>query len=189
MTEEIIQKNPHKWSAALFTAIINTCKLCCISTTAKSILRLTHENSCYAFTSLAVWKLELTTILSIYGKNHPKTKLKHAAQNNKLSTLSPAEIYRMVQLNQHEWHTNTYRSQVCQECCPWCMCKVCSSLGQKWGNERAITGSKIILTSPLQWMKTNFKNSSVWRFLLSSGYAILVKIWKWLKVLNSFPLI
>ena len=29
------------------------------------------------------------------------------------------------------------------------MCKVCSSLGQKWGNERAITGSKIILTSPL----------------------------------------
>ena len=28
------------------------------------------------------------------------------------------------------------------------MCKVCSSLGQKWGNERAITGSKIILTSP-----------------------------------------
>ena len=29
------------------------------------------------------------------------------------------------------------------------MCKVCSSLGQKWGNERAITGSKIILTCPL----------------------------------------
>ena len=28
------------------------------------------------------------------------------------------------------------------------MCKVCSSLGQKWGNERAITGSNIILTSP-----------------------------------------
>ena len=40
-------------------------------------------------------------------------------------------------------------SQVCQECCPLCMCKVCSSLGQKWGNERAITGSKIILTCPL----------------------------------------
>ena len=33
-----------------------------------------------------------------------------------------------------------------QECCPWCMCKVCSSLGQKWGNERAITGINIILT-------------------------------------------
>ena len=29
------------------------------------------------------------------------------------------------------------------------MCKVCSSLGQKWGNERAITGRKIILTCPL----------------------------------------
>ena len=51
---------------------------------------------------LAVWKLESTTILTIYGKNHPKTKLKHAAQNNKLSALSSAEIYRMVQLNQHE---------------------------------------------------------------------------------------
>ena len=43
-------------------------------------------------------------------------------------------------------------SQVCQECCPWCMCKVCSSLGQKWGNERAITGSKIILTCPFDKM-------------------------------------
>ena len=29
------------------------------------------------------------------------------------------------------------------------MCKVCSSLGQKWGNERAVTGSNIILTCPL----------------------------------------
>ena len=28
------------------------------------------------------------------------------------------------------------------------MCEACSSLGQKWGNERAITGSKIILTCP-----------------------------------------
>ena len=28
------------------------------------------------------------------------------------------------------------------------MCKVCSSLGQKWGNERAITGINIILTGP-----------------------------------------
>ena len=36
----------------------------------------------------------------------------------------------------------------CEECCSWCMCKVCSSLGQKWGNERAITGSNIILTCP-----------------------------------------
>ena len=29
------------------------------------------------------------------------------------------------------------------------MCKVCSSLEQKWANERAITGSNIILTCPL----------------------------------------
>ena len=53
-----------------------------------------------------VWQFGnwITTIqiLSIYGKNQPKTKLKHAAQNNKLSALSSAEIYRMVQLNQHE---------------------------------------------------------------------------------------
>ena len=33
------------------------------------------------------------------------------------------------------------------------MCKVCSSLVQKWGNERAITGSKIILTSPLEFLR------------------------------------
>ena len=38
-------------------------------------------------------------------------------------------------------------------------------------------------------MKTNFKISQFSRFLLSSGYAILVKIWKWLKLLNSFPFI
>ena len=33
------------------------------------------------------------------------------------------------------------------------------------------------------------QNWSNWRFLLRSGYAILVKIWKWLKLLNSFPFI
>ena len=37
----------------------------------------------------------------------------------------------------------------------------------------------------LQWMKTNLKNSQFSRFLLRSGNAILVKIWKWLKLLNS----
>ena len=37
----------------------------------------------------------------------------------------------------------------------------------------------------LQWMKKNSKNSQFSSFLLRSGYAILVKIWKWLKVLNS----
>ena len=41
----------------------------------------------------------------------------------------------------------------------------------------------------LQWMKTNFKISQFWRFLLRSEYAIQVKIWKWLKLLNSVPFI
>ena len=37
----------------------------------------------------------------------------------------------------------------------------------------------------LQWMKRNFKISQFSRFLLRSGYAILIKISKWLKLLNS----
>ena len=37
----------------------------------------------------------------------------------------------------------------------------------------------------LQWMKKNSKNSQFSSFLLRSGYSILVKIWKWLKLLNS----
>ena len=41
----------------------------------------------------------------------------------------------------------------------------------------------------LQWMKKNSKNSQFWSFLLRSEYAILVKIWKWLKLLNSYPFI
>ena len=41
----------------------------------------------------------------------------------------------------------------------------------------------------LQWMKKNSKNSQFSRFLLRSRYAILVKIWKWLKLLNSVPFI
>ena len=41
----------------------------------------------------------------------------------------------------------------------------------------------------LQWMKKNSKNSQFLSFLLTSGYAILVKIWKWLKLLNSVPFI
>ena len=41
----------------------------------------------------------------------------------------------------------------------------------------------------LQWMKKNSKNSQFSSFLLRSGYAILVKIWKWLKFLNSVPFI
>ena len=39
----------------------------------------------------------------------------------------------------------------------------------------------------LQWMKRNFKISQFSRFLLRSEYAIQVKIWKWLYVLNSVP--
>ena len=38
-------------------------------------------------------------------------------------------------------------------------------------------------------MKKNSKNSQLSSFLLRSGYAILVKIWKWLKLLNSVPFI
>ena len=41
----------------------------------------------------------------------------------------------------------------------------------------------------LHRMKNNSKNSQFSSFLLRSGYAILVKIWKWLKFLNSVPFI
>ena len=41
----------------------------------------------------------------------------------------------------------------------------------------------------LQWMKKNSKDSQFSSFLLRSGYAILVKIWKWLKLLNSVPFV
>ena len=41
----------------------------------------------------------------------------------------------------------------------------------------------------LQWMKKNSKNSQFSSFLLRSWYAILVKIWKWLNLLNSVPFI
>ena len=41
----------------------------------------------------------------------------------------------------------------------------------------------------LQWMKTNFKINQFPRFLLRSEYSIQVKIWKWLKLLNSVQFI
>ena len=41
----------------------------------------------------------------------------------------------------------------------------------------------------LQWMKKNIKISQFSRFLLRSEYVIQVKIWKWLKLLNSFKFI
>ena len=40
-----------------------------------------------------------------------------------------------------------------------------------------------------QGMKANIKISQFSRFLLRSEYPIQVKIWKWLKLLNSVPLI
>ena len=40
-----------------------------------------------------------------------------------------------------------------------------------------------------QWMNNNFKINQFSSFLVKSGYAILVKIWKWLKLLNSVPFI
>ena len=50
-------------------------------------------------------------------------------------------------------------------------------------------GSSWLSFTVLQWMKTNFKISQFSRFLLRSKYAIQVKIWKWLKLLNSVPFI
>ena len=41
----------------------------------------------------------------------------------------------------------------------------------------------------LQWMKTNFKISQFSRFLPRSEYALQVKIWNWLKLLNSVQFI
>ena len=40
-----------------------------------------------------------------------------------------------------------------------------------------------------QGMRANIKISQFSRFLLSSEYPIQVKIWKWLKLLNSVPFI
>ena len=40
-----------------------------------------------------------------------------------------------------------------------------------------------------QEMKANIKISQFSRFLLRSEYPIQVKIWKWLKLLNSYPFI
>ena len=41
----------------------------------------------------------------------------------------------------------------------------------------------------IQWMKKNSKIGQFSSFLLRSGDAILVKIWKWLNLLNSVPFI
>ena len=55
----------------------------------------------HQFCSLEAWIFTIQ-ILGIYGKHQPKTNLKHAAQNNKLSTVYWTEIYRTAQLNQHD---------------------------------------------------------------------------------------
>ena len=49
--------------------------------------------------------------------------------------------------------------------------------------------SSWLIFTVLQWMMKNSKNSQFSSFLLRSGDAILVKIWKWLKLLNSIPFI
>ena len=49
--------------------------------------------------------------------------------------------------------------------------------------------SFLLTFTALQWMNRNFKISQFSRLLLSSEYAIHVKIWKWLKLLNSVPFI
>ena len=46
-----------------------------------------------------------------------------------------------------------------------------------------------LIFTALQRMKTNFEISKFSRFLRMSEYAIQVKIWKWLKLLNSVPFI
>ena len=46
-----------------------------------------------------------------------------------------------------------------------------------------------LTSTVLQWMKKNCKISQFSRFLIRSEYTIKVKIWKWLKLLNSVPFI
>ena len=41
----------------------------------------------------------------------------------------------------------------------------------------------------LEWMKETYKICTFSRFLLKSEYVIHVKMWKWLKLLNSVPFI
>ena len=95
MTEETIQKwiNDQRLCSQAINLHMKT--HAAYLTRLKAHLYLTHENPCYVFT---------TTIqtLDIYGKNQPKTNLKDVAQNNKLSSVYSAEIYRTAELNQHE---------------------------------------------------------------------------------------
>ena len=59
-----------------------------------------------------------------------------------------------------------------------------------WGNHLCYWIWSFWLTfTVLQWMKTNFEISQFSWFLLRSRHAILVIIWKWLKLLNSVQFI
>ena len=49
--------------------------------------------------------------------------------------------------------------------------------------------STLLTFTVLQWMKTNLKISQISIFPLWSKYVIQVKIWKWLKLLNSVKFI
>ena len=49
--------------------------------------------------------------------------------------------------------------------------------------------SFLLTFTVLKWMKKNSKNSQFSSFLLRSNYVIYVKIWKWIKLLNSYPFI
>ena len=51
------------------------------------------------------------------------------------------------------------------------------------------TWSSSLTFTVSQWMKANIKISQFSRFLVRYEYAIQVKIWKWLKLLNSVPFI
>ena len=74
------------------------------------------------------------------------------------------------------------------------MCKVCSSLGQKWGNERAITGSKIILTCPLLAIENreiyicrkggNYENS-INLMIINNHYVAIKSLSRLLSMQNS----
>ena len=66
------------------------------------------------------------------------------------------------------------------------------SIHQKNTRKSRLQLNLIVLTdchTVPQWMNINFKICQYSRFLLRSRYAVLVKIWQWLKLLNSIPYI
>ena len=66
------------------------------------------------------------------------------------------------------------------------------SINQENTRKSCLQLNLIVLTdchTVSQWMKINFKICQYSRFLLRSRFAVLVKIWQWLKLLNSIPYI